>query len=87
MGQSHFLARILILRYFEFVGQIWGNLISSLVFSERGDNATTTVSGEALQLCGANDCPTHKIENNTNLKKPEITQVGFIYPKYLDRQA
>ena len=60
---------------FLVVGQIWGNLISSLVFSERGDNATTDVSLEALQQCGANDCPSHKIENNTNLKKPEITQV------------
>ena len=62
--------------FLSFIGQIWGNLISSLVFSERGENATTDVSAAALKLCGANDCPENDIGNNTNLKKPELSQVS-----------
>lgn len=58
------------------IGQIWGNLISSLVFSERGEDAATEVSDEALQKCGANNCFDDDISNNTNLKKPELKQVS-----------
>ena len=57
-------------------GQIWGNLISSLVFSERGDNASISVSYETLQLCGANDCPANNLSANVNLKRPEKSQVS-----------
>lgn len=46
-----------------------------MVFSERGDNATTSVTEKALQKCGANNCPADDIGNNTNLKKPEMKQV------------
>ncbi|XP_053401423.1 protein unc-93 homolog A-like [Mercenaria mercenaria] len=63
--------------------QIWGNLISSMVFSERGDNATTEVTEEALQKCGANNCPADDIGNNTNLKKPELKQVYTVCGIYI----
>jgi Na+/H+-dicarboxylate symporter len=58
-----------------YLGQIWGNLISSLVLSERDSNSTTEVTADALQKCGANNCPADDIGNNTNLKKPELKQV------------
>lgn len=63
--------------------QIWGNLISSLVFSERGDNASISISYETLQLCGANDCPANDLSANTNLKKPEKSQVYTVCGIYV----
>lgn len=63
--------------------QIWGNLISSLVFSERDGNATTEVTEDALQKCGPNNCPADDIGNNTNLKKPEIKQVYTVCGIYI----
>lgn len=63
--------------------QIWGNLISSLVFSERSENATTEVSHESLSKCGAKNCPADKFENNTNLKKPEMEQVYLVCGIYI----
>lgn len=63
--------------------QIWGNLISSLVFSERGENTTTEVSAEQLLRCGASNCPADMISNNTNLKKPEMRQVYTVCGIYI----
>lgn len=56
-----------------FTGQIWGNLISSLVFQTK-DNKTITDSD--LDTCGANFCPGSD-ENNTNLDKPAMEKVTF----------
>ncbi|XP_052817426.1 protein unc-93 homolog A-like isoform X2 [Mya arenaria] len=65
--------------------QIWGNLISSLVFSERGQNASSGVSAEILELCGPNNCPSHSDAyiNNTNLQKPTIEQVYTVCGIYV----
>lgn len=51
--------------------QIWGNLISSLVF-QTSDNKTITEND--LLSCGANFCPSSST-NNTNLDKPVETKV------------
>ncbi|KAL4235032.1 unc-93 A [Mactra antiquata] len=63
--------------------QIWGNLISSMVFSERGDNVTNDVSEEDLLKCGANNCFGDDISNNTNLKKPGLNQVYTVCGVYV----
>ncbi|CAG2236524.1 Protein unc-93 homolog A,UNC93-like protein [Mytilus edulis] len=58
--------------------QIWGNLISSEVFSQRPDDAKNfTVSAEDLIHCGANYDPGREV-NNTNLDRPDITKVMTI---------
>ena len=43
--------------------QMWGNLISSLVLSNRPDNASD-ISEEDLQKCGRNFCP--EVESASN---------------------
>ena len=55
------------------VGQIWGNLISSEVFSQRADE-NFTVTADDLTKCGANFDPNIKV-NNTNLDRPDIVKV------------
>lgn len=55
------------------VGQIWGNLISSEVFSQRADE-NFTVTADDLTKCGANFDPNIKV-NNTNLDRPDIIKV------------
>ena len=67
-----------LLLYLSASGQIWGNLISSLVLSDRPENATLDVSPESLALCGPNDCPERPDTNNTNLEKPNINQVVLV---------
>lgn len=57
------------------LGQIWGNLISSLVFSPKNENSTVDVSPEALAKCGPNFDPTVNVVNNTNLNRPEEAKV------------
>lgn len=57
-----------------YLGQIWGNLISSTVFSVRNENSTVDTSREALEKCGANFDPQAET-NNTNLNRPELTKV------------
>ncbi|KAJ8303280.1 hypothetical protein KUTeg_019676 [Tegillarca granosa] len=62
--------------------QIWGNLISSLVFSPKTQNSTVDVSPEALAKCGPNFDPTVHDVNNTNLNRPEedkVRMVCYIY--------
>lgn len=53
--------------------QIWGNLISSSVFSSRPDNYTDDVINrtvEELEICGADFCPDYAI-NNPSFEQPQ----------------
>ncbi|XP_060577662.1 protein unc-93 homolog A-like [Ruditapes philippinarum] len=61
--------------------QIWGNLISSTVFSQRiPDNLN--ISAEVLAKCGASYCPSDYI-NNTYLDKPAMSKVYTVCGIYL----
>ncbi|KAL3858705.1 hypothetical protein ACJMK2_008966 [Sinanodonta woodiana] len=62
--------------------QIWGNLISSMVFSQRSDNSTVDVSSEALSKCGANYDPRNS-GNNTNLNKPDMDKIYTVCGIYI----
>ncbi|KAL5022316.1 hypothetical protein ScPMuIL_001471 [Solemya velum] len=62
--------------------QIWGNLISSTVFSSHDENVTMDVSPEALSKCGAGFCPGSDV-NNTNLERPPIEKVYTVCGIYL----
>ena len=57
--------------YLDFTAQIWGNLISSLVFKT---TTNKTITDEDLLSCGANFCP-GSTGNNTNLDKPSMEKV------------
>lgn len=59
-----------------FSGQIWGNLISSEIFSQRPENESLylDLSKSELESCGSNFDPTIE-ENKTTLKKPELEKV------------
>ena len=62
-------------------GQIWGNLISSAIFSQAvPDNVT--IADDVLATCGANFCPSD-YQNNTNLDRPDLTKVAFIWCRLL----
>lgn len=61
--------------------QIWGNLISSEVFSQRADE-NFTVTADDLTKCGANFDPNIKV-NNTNLDRPDIVKVYTVCGIYL----
>lgn len=57
--------------FYSYLGQIWGNLISSLVFQKTDEG---NITSEHLLTCGANFCPSSD-ENNTNLDKPDMDKV------------
>lgn len=59
--------------------QIWGNLISSLVFQSTENK---TITDDDLEKCGANFCPS-SAENNTNLDRPDITKVYTVCGIYI----
>ncbi|XP_050399300.1 protein unc-93 homolog A [Patella vulgata] len=63
--------------------QIWGNLISSTVFSPTPENGTTLNVTNDLNKCGANFDPIDPPANNTNLKKPEQNQVYLLCGIYI----
>lgn len=70
-----------------FLGQIWGNLISSEIFSQRPENESLylDLSKSELESCGSNFDPTIE-ENKTTLKKPELEKVTkkvYIYAHYV----
>ena len=60
-----------------FLGQIWGNLLSSVVLKADDDTSNKTDNATLLDLstCGANFCPSSD-ENNTNLDKPDFQKVA-----------
>ncbi|KAK3600238.1 hypothetical protein CHS0354_030269 [Potamilus streckersoni] len=60
--------------------QIWGNLVSSAVFSLRKNN--TTVDETVIINCGAKYCPTEDY-NNTNLDRPDLDKIYTVCGVYL----
>ena len=54
---------IMMIKHSMSAAQMWGNLISSLVLSNRPDNASD-ISEEDLQKCGRNFCP--EVESASN---------------------
>ncbi|KAL5021970.1 hypothetical protein ScPMuIL_001125 [Solemya velum] len=62
--------------------QIWGNLISSLVFGEDNGNSTVGNSSEALASCGVYYCPTSDA-NNTNFDKPDLDKIYTVCGIYI----
>ncbi|KAL5021975.1 hypothetical protein ScPMuIL_001130, partial [Solemya velum] len=62
--------------------QIWGNLISSLIFSKDNANSTVNVSAEALASCGVHYCPV-SAANNTNLDKPDKDKIYTVCGIYI----
>ncbi|CAH1778626.1 unnamed protein product [Owenia fusiformis] len=79
-------SEVVINRFFGFfflvfqTGQIWGNLISSLVLNTA--NGTYTISDEELDKCGANFCPTTNITNQ-NLSSPDEERKRTMIAIYL----
>ncbi|CAC5397836.1 Protein unc-93 homolog A,UNC93-like protein [Mytilus coruscus] len=61
--------------------KIWGNLISSEVFSKPVD-ANFTPTADELAQCGANYDPGKEV-NNTNLERPDIAKVYTVCGIYL----
>ena len=55
----------------QFIGQIWGNLISSTVFAITPDANQT----RDMETCGANFDPTLPATNNSNLDRPSDAKV------------
>ncbi|OWF34739.1 protein unc-93 homolog A-like [Mizuhopecten yessoensis] len=62
--------------------QVWGNLISSTVFSQRPENETIPTT-EELARCGAAFDPTAPSNNNTNLARPPIEKVYIVCGIYI----
>ncbi|KAL3858703.1 hypothetical protein ACJMK2_008964 [Sinanodonta woodiana] len=62
--------------------QIWGNLISSMVFSQRPKDPVQTVSSVDLGKCGANYNP-KIVVNNTNLDKPDMDKIYTVCGIYI----
>ncbi|XP_069113521.1 protein unc-93 homolog A-like isoform X2 [Argopecten irradians] len=62
--------------------QVWGNLISSTVFSQRPENITEPTDAE-LELCGSVFDPTVSSINNTNLARPPIEKVYIVCGIYI----
>ncbi|WAR12257.1 UN93A-like protein [Mya arenaria] len=60
-------------------GQIWGNLISSLIFQTESNS---TITDEDLKTCGANFCPS-SAANNSNLEKPAMEKVYTVCGIYI----
>ena len=71
MCNKMFILFLILLISYSYLGQIWGNLISSLVFHKPDEG---NITSERLLTCGANFCPSSD-ENNTNLDKPDMTLV------------
>lgn len=53
-----------------YLGDIWGNIISSTVFAVTPGNTTNDIDS-----CGANFDPTAPTGNNSNLDRPDDTKV------------
>ncbi|CAH1802288.1 unnamed protein product [Owenia fusiformis] len=64
-------------------GQIWGNLISSLVLTKLPENGTDVIPEYILQNCGAQYCQEPEDNSNSNLERPELSQVYMLCGIYL----
>ncbi|KAL4235033.1 unc-93 A [Mactra antiquata] len=63
--------------------QIWGNLVSSIIFTERMDNVTISMKNETIQKCGANNCDGEDRTDNYRIKKPALDKVYIVCGVYL----
>ncbi|PSN52296.1 UNC93-like protein [Blattella germanica] len=64
---------------FQFA-QVWGNLISSLVFSS---SETTTLLNNVSSICGMNFCPGNENNPNSNSERPPDEQIYLVAGIYL----
>ncbi|XP_053393283.1 protein unc-93 homolog A-like isoform X2 [Mercenaria mercenaria] len=60
---------------------VWGNLISSTVFSQKIPE-NLNISDDVLEKCGAAHCPSD-YQNNTNLDRPDMTKIYTVCGIYL----
>ncbi|XP_066997581.2 UNC93-like protein [Anabrus simplex] len=68
---------------FQFA-QVWGNLISSAVFSSGATEDTTgRIYGDLSDICGANFYPQDKDSNNTNAIRPSDEKIYTVAGIYL----
>lgn len=65
---------------FQFA-QVWGNLISSTVFSS-GDSNNTLLSNVS-EICGCNFCPGNEANENSNMQRPPDEQIYMVAGIYL----
>ncbi|KDR14271.1 UNC93-like protein [Zootermopsis nevadensis] len=65
---------------FQF-SQVWGNLISSTVFSI-GDSNRTLFSNVS-EICGKNFCPGNEANENSNMQRPPEEQIYMVAGIYL----
>lgn len=65
---------------FQFA-QVWGNLISSLVFSTGQNNITLFSNVSAI--CGKNFCPGNEANENSNMDRPPDEQIYLVAGIYL----
>ncbi|KAJ9597854.1 hypothetical protein L9F63_011296 [Diploptera punctata] len=64
---------------FQFA-QVWGNLISSLVFSS---GETKPLFSNVSAICGKNFCPGNEVNENSNMEKPPDEQIYIVAGIYL----
>lgn len=85
--RKHLSREVVVVRFFgifytvyEF-GQIFGNLVSSLVLSESW--APVNSSADVRALCGPAFCPGHGALTNPNLERPPDVQIYIVAGTYL----
>ncbi|XP_053380264.1 protein unc-93 homolog A-like [Mercenaria mercenaria] len=60
---------------------VWGNLISSTVFSQKIPE-NLNISDDVLEKCGAAHCPSD-YQNNTNLDRPDMAKIYTVCGIYI----
>lgn len=65
---------------FQFA-QVWGNLISSTVFSIGDSNRT--LNSNVSEICGRNFCPGNDAYENSNMQRPPDEQIYMVAGIYL----
>lgn len=63
-----------LLKFINFIGQIWASLISSLILKPEVDASNPNQTSSNVAYCGANGCPWHTL-HLAPLKKPKIESV------------
>ncbi|XP_069691527.1 UNC93-like protein [Periplaneta americana] len=64
---------------FQFA-QVWGNLISSTVFSS---GESPVLSTNVSEICGTNFCPGNEAQENSNMERPPDYQIYLVAGIYL----
>lgn len=63
------------------LAQVWGNLISSTVFSSGDSNRT--LFNNVSEICGSNFCPGNEANENSNMQRPPDEQIYMVAGIYL----